>query len=197
MASITLKQAAAWCGGSVDEKYADVTFRIAHNRTEQPFEFDLCVSADPLQEENLCAVSLMREELRLAVAVKDPMAQQKNVNFAALKDRRFVLMPEPNSVNRMVNMLGAQNGFTPQIGILCDDPLYVRKYVAMGLGVTLAPMVSWKGLFGTDTVLIPLSDAGQPIYRTTHLFWHEHRSMPQRVKLFRSLIMESFAAESV
>ena len=33
MARITLKQAAAWCGGSVDEKYADVEFFGANNDT--------------------------------------------------------------------------------------------------------------------------------------------------------------------
>ncbi|MBO5954054.1 MAG: UDP-N-acetylmuramoyl-tripeptide--D-alanyl-D-alanine ligase [Oscillospiraceae bacterium] len=31
MATITLRQAAAWCGGQVDEKYADVTFLGANN----------------------------------------------------------------------------------------------------------------------------------------------------------------------
>lgn len=33
MANITLRQAAAWCGGTVEEKYADVTFLGANNDT--------------------------------------------------------------------------------------------------------------------------------------------------------------------
>ena len=33
MATITLKQAAEWCGGIVDEKYADVEFFGANNDT--------------------------------------------------------------------------------------------------------------------------------------------------------------------
>ena len=33
MGTITLRQAAAWCGGTVEEKYADVTFRGANNDT--------------------------------------------------------------------------------------------------------------------------------------------------------------------
>ena len=33
MANITLRQAAAWCGGTVDEKYADVEFFGANNDT--------------------------------------------------------------------------------------------------------------------------------------------------------------------
>ena len=33
MGTITLKQAAAWCGGFVEEKYADVTFLGACNDT--------------------------------------------------------------------------------------------------------------------------------------------------------------------
>ena len=33
MANITLRQAAAWCGGTVEEKYADVSFFGACNDT--------------------------------------------------------------------------------------------------------------------------------------------------------------------
>ena len=33
MAKLTLKQAAAWCGGTVEEKYADVEFLGANNDT--------------------------------------------------------------------------------------------------------------------------------------------------------------------
>ena len=33
MGKITLRQAAAWCGGTVEEKYADVTFLGATNDT--------------------------------------------------------------------------------------------------------------------------------------------------------------------
>ena len=40
MARITLRQAAQWCGGHVDEKYADVTFLGANidSRKVQPGE---------------------------------------------------------------------------------------------------------------------------------------------------------------
>ena len=33
MANITLRQAAVWCGGTVEEKYADVEFFGANNDT--------------------------------------------------------------------------------------------------------------------------------------------------------------------
>ena len=38
MSKISLKQAAAWCGGTVEEKYADIEFLGANNdtRTLQP-----------------------------------------------------------------------------------------------------------------------------------------------------------------
>ena len=33
MANITLRQAAAWCGGTVEEKYADIEFLGSNNDT--------------------------------------------------------------------------------------------------------------------------------------------------------------------
>ena len=35
MGTITLQQAAAWCGGKIDPKYKDVTFRGANNDTRK------------------------------------------------------------------------------------------------------------------------------------------------------------------
>lgn len=185
------------CIAEFKRRYPDVTFRISHTRTEQPFEFDLCIAAYPPQKEGLCAAPLLREELQLAVSAKEPLALCKSVEFSQLRNERFVLLPEPNSLIRLVSIFSAQCGFEPQIAILCDDPLYVRNYVAMRLGVTIAPMVSWKGLFGTDTVQLPLFHDGKPLYRTTNLFWHENRYMPLRVQLLRDLLHEQFSAESV
>ena len=43
MAKITLRQAAAWCGGTVDEKYADVEFFGANNDTRILQPGQLCI----------------------------------------------------------------------------------------------------------------------------------------------------------
>ena len=41
MANITLRQAASWCGGTVEEKYADVEFFGANNDTRSHIAFNL------------------------------------------------------------------------------------------------------------------------------------------------------------
>ena len=45
MSKISLKQAAAWCGGTVEEKYADIEFLGANNdtRTLQPGQLFLAL----------------------------------------------------------------------------------------------------------------------------------------------------------
>ena len=45
MSKISLKQAAAWCGGIVEEKYADIEFLGANNdtRTLQPGQLFLAL----------------------------------------------------------------------------------------------------------------------------------------------------------
>lgn len=45
MSKISLKQAAAWCGGTVEEKYADIKFLGANNdtRTLQPGQLFLAL----------------------------------------------------------------------------------------------------------------------------------------------------------
>ena len=48
MAEITLRQAAQWCGGRVEEKYADITFLGANNdsRKIQPGQLFLALQGE-------------------------------------------------------------------------------------------------------------------------------------------------------
>ena len=42
MGTITLRQAAAWCGGTVEEKYADVT--LSYDFASDVYKFDLLIA---------------------------------------------------------------------------------------------------------------------------------------------------------
>lgn len=195
---LTNRRLVTECIAQFKQRHPEALFRIGYSAGEkQPFEFDLCISSEPPQQDELDHIVLLKEKMHLAVAVTDPLALRTKVDFSELEDRRFVLLPETSSLHRQAMMQGAICGFTPQIGILCDDPTYVRKYVSMGLGITMSPEISWKGLFSEKVALLPLYNEEKPVMRTTRLFWHKNRYISEGVRELMDLIRAEFADASL
>ena len=67
----------------------------------------------------------------------------------------------------------------------------MRKYVEMGMGITLTPSISWKGMFSDNVRLIDLGD----IYRNIYLYHKPEAEMSRAAKLFSEYILETFEKE--
>ena len=80
-------------------------------------------------------------------------------------------------------------GFQPHIALQSDDPFYIRKCVDLGLGITLAPTLSWRGLFSEDVLLIPLAEET----RSTYLYMKKSPSPAAR--RMTELLFEEFNKE--
>ena len=79
-------------------------------------------------------------------------------------------------------------GFEPRISISCDDPYYIRKYVSEGLGITIAPSVSWAGRFRENTRLIRI--IGPEITSTSYLLWNDKKYQSPAMRRFRHFLGE-------
>ena len=73
------------------------------------------------------------------------------------------------------------------MGIICDDPYFVRKYVSENMGIALAPSVSWKGRFRENTVLVDL--ASPEIYVSSYLIWDDTHYNSPAVNRFREFLL--------
>lgn len=170
--------------------YPDVTFHLSHNPLDSG-DCDAIISDVPprggMYDERL----LVEERILIAASPQclpedfDP----KRATLADFQNARFITMPEQSSHCRITRSLCRSCGFTPNVGITCDDPYYVRKYVEMGLGVTLVPSFSWMGQFSDPAVLF---DVG-PFTRATYLYLA--RPMSLALKELVPIIENAFGGE--
>ncbi len=172
--------------------HPDVTFNLSHSPLDDG-DFDIIISDGRPKNGAYEETVLVEEEILIAASTRcipkdfDPSSP----DLSAFADSRFITMPEQSSHCRITRSLCRSFGFTPNIGIMCDDPYYIRKYVEMGLGVALVPAFSWKGQFSKDTPLFHIGG----FRRTTYLFNLPKSSLPLAAREFLPLLVRAFGNE--
>ena len=82
-------------------------------------------------------------------------------------------------------------GFQPRVALQSEDPFYIRKCVELGLGVTVAPSISWHGQFSSDVDLLPLKDHTRDIY-----LHRRKQTAPSYLDEFYRMLMSEFKAKT-
>ena len=164
-----------------------VSFSICHDfYSSDKTAYDLCISASSVCEGMNRSVPLIREQLMLAIVETHPLAKRESIRLEELKDEGFIT-PSPGSCLYQMTVSSCRAaGFEPNIIISCDDTYYIRKYIAEGMGVTIAPSVSWAGRFRANTKLIPID--GPCPDSTTSLFWDDRKYQSAAVRAFRKYL---------
>lgn len=169
--------------------YPDVSFSLNHHQLLNPSKYDLII-ADHMEDGNYTKRSLVKEKMLFAVSNKHPLAKHDRVNLATLSNTRFITLHEESSLSKMFLRTCREAGFEPNIVIQCDDPVSVRRYVELDLGVVWYPSYSWANLFSDGVVCLePL----EPMYRESFVFWRTDRQLSRAAKLFIDCLAESFA----
>lgn len=174
------------------KRYPNVNISVSHGYyEEQDASYDLCVSSNMAYKRMTAQLPLIKEPVVLAVRDDHPLARQTSVSISDLKGQRLISLPPQSSLHAITLELCRSRGFEPQIPIICDDPYFIRKYVFDGMGIALAPSLSWRGRFRENTVLIPVDDP--PIFISSYLIWDGTRYASPAVCRFRDYLLEEAA----
>lgn len=170
------------------DRYPDVSISVSHGYYEdQDITYDLCVSSKMTYKRMSAQTPLIKERIVLAVHENHPLAGKDSVGIRDLKGERLISLPAQSSLYSITVDLCRTHGFEPLIPIICDDPYFIRKYVFDGMGIALAPELSWKGRFRENTVLIPVEDP--PISVSSYLIWDNTRYLSPAVCKFREYLL--------
>ena len=151
--------------------YPAVNIVLSHSASDKG-DFDIIISDEQPKLPLLRKIPIITEKFYLAVAksgIRGPenmISGKPELKLTDLRNVPFITMPDNSSHCTMTRKICEEAGFEPKVGIKCDDPYYLRKYVEMGLGAAFVPSFSWKGLISDNIRLIDVSD----IMRTTYLF---------------------------
>lgn len=117
----------------------------------QAGELDLAVVIQPVRNEALTTVPLLKEELLLAVPRGHPLAHRDSVELAALRDEPFVMLREgAYDLRDQVVAACRRAGFAPRVVLDGGEMDSVPRFVAAGMGVAILPAMVLRDLVGGD-----------------------------------------------
>lgn len=177
------------CFSDFKRRHPKVHFTISH-RLKDFSEYDLCISAfAPTDHEDIC-IPLLEEPLKLAVSVTHPLAGSRRVTLWDLRYENFLFLSPDSSLVRILMTHCDQYGFRPGSITYIDDLLCIEKYVDCAFGVAIVPVVSWKHLSFSGSVLLPIEE---PLFcRKTFLFRNSYNPLNNASRAFSEYLQLNF-----
>ncbi len=182
------------CISDFKRLYPNVNFSIYHEYFDVDYDkFDICIGDQSYGFKNIEKELLITENILITVSKEHHLAERKHVSMKELANERFISMQTSRSLHNLLISICHSSGFDPHIAIQCDDPYYLREYVAMNMGIALSPEYSWKGMFDDRVSFIEIDEA--PVKRDTYVYWKASKYISNASILFRDYLLENFKTE--
>lgn len=147
------------------QRHPDIFVRVGVVRVPQLEDKipDLMFFASPIVHQESNHLMLGQEEIVLVVSKESPMAKLDSMRLADLRDESWI-RSLPGELTDITNSMFLQAGFEPQTIMENQSYIQVMNMVGRGVGLALAPAVTWF-TDACDTVkAIPLSDVHRKRY---------------------------------
>ncbi len=167
------------------ELYPEVSFVVNHGFPSRE-EFDLIIGDDFWVQDQYDKALLLEEEIALAVSRDNRLSTLKQIRVSDLAEEGFILMHNNSSLYRLTQKVCNEAGFIPKTAIHCDDPFYIRQYVAMDLGVAFVPLYSWQGQMPEQVVCKKI----EGLTRRTYVFRPKNCYMTKAASTFAKILAE-------
>lgn len=180
------------CVSDFAKEYPNVNFEISHVPSGDPItRYDLCINSTSSFQQMTSYIPLIREKIILNVNENHWAAGRSSVSLNELREENFITMSATSTLYKITIEQCHAKGYQPHIPFICDDPYFVRKYVAENMGIALAPEISWAGRFRTNTRLIRIGNPS--IECMSYLLWDEERYLSPAVRTFKDYVLHRAA----
>lgn len=123
--------------------YPEVRYQMIQQ--DRYTDFDLCITYVSNETPPRNADILLDEEVMLAVPNNHALAIRNVIHLQEVKNENFILMRPGTALRTLTNKACRMAGFEPRVVFESDNPATVREMIAMGLGVSFLPQISWHG----------------------------------------------------
>jgi LysR family transcriptional regulator, transcription activator of glutamate synthase operon len=179
------------------ERYPDITLRLsAHPRQEtlaqlERGEVDLYITSSPIKWPEIEQMSLLFEEILLAVPPGHRLAKHKTVRLSEVARESFLTLKKGYSLRELTDALCQRAGFVPHIVFEGNEPVALLQLVKAGLGVACIPALVWKCIPEITVPSISLEESGSQ--REILLLWPKQRYLSVAARAFRDFMIAYFA----
>lgn len=154
------------------------------------------VSPRPARTRDLDSATLHVQPVRLAVPVRHRLAGRASVRLAEVAGEPFVALERGFGMRTILDRLGRDAGFTPDIAFSGQDSRTLLGLVSAGLGVALVPpssaghgAVYGSTLHSTGLGWAELALEDEGAFREIGLVWPKIVGEPPQVRMFREHVL--------
>lgn len=132
---------------------------------------------------------LGKEKISLLVPASSPYAKRESVALSELQEEPFIVNPV-GSLRNIVDSMFQEAGFSPNIYMENQSYIQIEEMVSRGVGLTLAPTITWANDSRHDLSYVPLSD----VSRTRYLYLRvpKNAMTSPKVDALKSFLIDHF-----
>jgi len=174
--------------------YPEVNFRITQASMEEITnlveggEVDLIFTPLPIDRPDICAVSVHKEDVYLAVPQGHRFAGRTGIRLSELAEDPFIGYKEGFPFQQMNDLLLQEAGITPNFVCRVDEPAAIASLVQAGLGVALV-----GNCRGPNSRMNLLHIEFPVCQRNFQIVWYEKRYLSLAARKFRDFLIGHFA----
>ena len=123
----------------------------------------------------------------IIVGKNHPAAKSGVLNTAELRDEKFIVWNWTGlGINQEIHKMAAEFGFTPRIALEGRNDLAVLNAVAVGEGISVAPLTGQMDLSHVVPVRL---EPEFPLYREIYLTWRKDMKLSDLAVQFRNMLI--------
>ena len=158
-------------------------------------KINFCLSFEPLRHRELATHKLAREDIFLAVAQNHPLAGREFVDFAELRQEKFISLTSECGLRELTGSCCEQAGFQPDVQFEINSLEVIANLVNAGLGIAFLPAFWREYKRGIGPVQIPLKRPS--CYRTIWISQRKKAVLSNAQKKFLLFVRQYFASHAV
>jgi LysR family transcriptional regulator, transcription activator of glutamate synthase operon len=180
------------------ERAPGITIRLMSHPREvtlallEQGEVDLFFSIPALEWPGIEQVSLLREELCLAVPPEHWLAKREAVRLSEVAHEPFLALKPGYNLRDLTERFCQQAGFTPRMVFEGDDPIALLHLVKAGLGIACLPALVWESVPEIAVARLPIEEPR--CWREIVLLWSKERYLSAAAREFRDFLIAYFAS---
>lgn len=176
------------------KEHPHIRFEIIQQRDRQEInhhsrvDLYLSSSINPIDTDH--SITLLKEDILLAMPDTNPLASHASVNLADFEKADFITLQQGVALRNITDFYCRAAGFTPHVILESDNPGTVREFIKAGLGVSFAPHITWYGVGGDHVALVPIATPG--CQRYISLSWDENTPLTPPAEELKNYFIKNF-----
>ena len=152
---------------------------------------DILIDSTTKKMKKSCSVTLLEEEICLAMPVSHPLSERQSVRLIEVAQAPFICLHKGSGLRTATDAYCLKAGFLPKIVLESDSPAMVRDLIALGVGLAFIPKITWRGIdSGSNLKLVDIEEPR--CIRYIHMTWRENRYQSEASQLFAAYLRDFF-----